>query len=101
LNGKQRRLSLKKVGFYVFLFKISIHIIQTTKNQKEISYLGIVDADPRDYVTKYGPSLKRSTELPSFVNELERIPQEADHSNQLIGDIESLKFLDPDTLGLK
>jgi len=66
--------------------------------KKKISYLGIVDADPRDYVTKYGPSLKRSTELPSFVNELERIPQEADHSNQLIGDIEALKYLDLATL---
>jgi len=66
--------------------------------KKKISYLGIVDADPRDYVTKYGPTLTRSTELPTFVNELERIPQEADHSNQLIGDIEALKFLDPDTL---
>jgi len=65
---------------------------------KEISYLGTVDASPRDYISKYGSTLKKSHELPAFVGELERPPHEPDQSNQLIGDVEAFKLLDVATL---
>ena len=53
-----------------------------------------MNADPKEYIAKYGQTLKHSNELPSYVNELERPPVEADLSNQLIGDVEALKQLD-------
>jgi hypothetical protein len=65
---------------------------------EEISYLGTVNADPREYIAKYGTNLKQSNELPSFVNELERLPQGADHSNELVGDLDALRYLDLATL---
>jgi hypothetical protein len=65
---------------------------------QEISYLGTVNADPKEYIAKYGPNLKRSNELPSFVGELERLPQGADHSNELVGDLDALRYLDLATL---
>lgn len=66
--------------------------------KKKITYLGTVDADPKEYIAKYGQTLKHTHELPPYVNELERPPAEADYSNDLIGDVESLKQLDAATL---
>lgn len=38
--------------------------------KKEFKDLGIVRANPVEYVQRYGSSLKRSIELPSFVKEI-------------------------------
>lgn len=35
--------------------------------KKEIKHLGVVCANPCDYVKRYGPTLKRPCELPQFV----------------------------------
>ena len=62
------------------------------------------NAEPRDYVSKFGNTLKRTTELPSFVRELEQDGQNTykkitqDYAHELEGDIEAFKFLDVSTI---
>lgn len=41
--------------------------------KKGIRYLGIVDADPNEYRSRYGHTLKHSSELPSFIIDHENI----------------------------
>ena len=68
--------------------------------------MGVENADPREYIAKYGSSLKRSHELPSFVVELEgnngynKYVQEQGIANELEGDLDALKYLDLDREGL-
>jgi len=75
--------------------------------KKDIKYLGVVNADPREYAQKYGNQLKRSNELPSFVVELEnnngfrKYQREQGTAYELEGDIEALKYLDLDREGLQ
>jgi hypothetical protein len=74
--------------------------------KKDIKYLGVVNADPREYAQKYGHQLKRSNELPSFVVELEnnngfkKYVREQGAPYELEGDIEALKYLDLEREGL-
>ena len=70
----------------------------------DIKYLGVENAEPREYVSRYGHSLRRTSELPSFVRELEsdgqnafkKIVHDANSSahNELDGDVDALKYLD-------
>ena len=38
--------------------------------RREYKYLGIIRANPSDYVSRYGPSLKTANDMPDFVNEI-------------------------------
>ena len=66
----------------------------------------MVRADPRDYLQRYGSTLKKSHELPSFVVELEnnngykKYVNEQGRPYELEGDIDALKYVDLDREGL-
>jgi hypothetical protein len=75
--------------------------------KKRVKYLGIVKADPVDYVNKYGKELKLSDDLPDFVKKIKtpdglRLATESknDHSYELVGDLEALKLVDLKREGL-
>lgn len=52
------------------------------------------NADPKEYVTKYGASLLRPSDIPAYAD-IEQPTLEASLSKRLIGDIEALRVLDP------
>ena len=71
-------------------------LVKTSKK-----YLGIVRANPVEYVKKYGETLKQSNELPKMVLDLPRpegITLAADYQPntvpELEGDIDALKLVD-------
>lgn len=75
--------------------------------RQEIKYLGVVRANPAEYVEKYGDSLKSSNDLPVIVNQIqtpEGITLAADHVAkkvyELEGDIEGLSYVDLEREGL-
>jgi hypothetical protein len=77
--------------------------------QKEVKNLGIQEADPRDYVSRYGSSLVRTEQLPevaiSYSNQAAshlRTESHRVHQEDLIleGDIQALKLIDLDQHGL-
>ncbi len=75
--------------------------------RQEVKYLGVVRANPADYVEKYGDSLKPSNDLPVIVNQIqtpEGIILAADHVakkvHELEGDIQGLSLVDLDKEGL-
>lgn len=75
--------------------------------QKEFKDLGIVKANPLEYVQRYGASLKRALELPKFVKEIKPpngIELAADSlSNsiyELEGDVHALNLVDLEREGL-
>ena len=75
--------------------------------KKEIKYLGIIKANPIEYLSKYGISLKASTDLPKFVLDI-KTPEGlvlAANSNtsrihELEGDVFAMKLVDLDREGL-
>jgi hypothetical protein len=73
------------------------------KTKIDIKYLGTVNADPKEYIAKYGTSLKKSHELPSFVNSLDGnqkfVPAKTGYY-ELEGDVDALKYLDLEKEGL-
>lgn len=75
--------------------------------KKDFKYLGVVRANPVEYVQKYGSSLKKPKDLPQFVLDIkhpEGIELAANHRysqiHELEGDIEALKLVDLDREGL-
>ncbi len=74
--------------------------------KKNIQYLGVVRADPYEYASKYGATLKRTQELPSYVSELDnnnsyqKYVSDQGRPYQLEGDIEALKLVDLEKEGL-
>jgi len=75
--------------------------------KKEVKYLGVVKANPVEYVERYGPTLKTSRDLPAFVYDIktpEGISLASDHHqrahHELEGDIHALKLVDLDHEGL-
>ena len=76
--------------------------------KKEIKYLGVIRANPVEYVQRYGAELKVSTALPQFVLDI-KTPTEvgvlaADYRAkallELEGQLEGFKFVDLDKEGL-
>ena len=75
--------------------------------KKDIKYLGIIRANPAEYVQKYGASLKNSRELPKFVLEINQpndLVLAADYKynevHELEGDISALNFINLEKEGL-
>ena len=75
--------------------------------RQDYKYLGIVRANPAEYVQKYGSSLKIADELPHFVLDIKTpdgIILAANHNyntlHELEGDIDALKLVDLDREGL-
>ena len=66
--------------------------------------MGVTNADPKEYIAKYGTSLKRAHEMPSFVIELEgqykKLIQEQSLPHELEGDVDALRLVDLDKEGL-
>jgi hypothetical protein len=81
-------------------------VVQVKKDFKD---LGIIRANPAEYVARYGSSLKSSKELPPFVLEIKPpagIILASDYSEsfnnvyELEGDVSALKLIDLDREGL-
>jgi len=75
--------------------------------KKEIKYLGVIKANPAEYVQRYGSSLKVANELPQFVLDIQT-PQDlvlaADYRYnpvfELEGQLEAFQYIDLDREGL-
>ena len=76
--------------------------------RKEVKYLGVIRANPAEYVQRYGNSLKVSSSLPQFVLDIQT-PSEvgvlaADYRPKSIieleGQLEAFKYINLDTEGL-
>jgi len=78
--------------------------------RKEVKYLGVIKANPAEYVQRYGAELKVHTALPQFVLDI-KTPSEvgqlaAENSNsakglyELEGQLEGFQFVNLDTEGL-
>ena len=74
---------------------------------QQVSYLGVVNANPTEYVERYGDSLKLSQNLPDFVLNIATPPEltlAADYRqnsvHELEGEIEALKLIDLEKEGL-
>ncbi len=77
--------------------------------KQEVKYLGVVRANPVEYVQKFGPTLRTHTELPQFVLDI-ATPSEfgvlaADHKfktlvHELEGDLEGFKLVNLDNEGM-
>lgn len=75
--------------------------------KKEFQYLGIVRANPTEYVRRYGNTLIDSANLPKFVDDIQppdgvvlASQKTKEHFFELEGDIEALKYVDLDKEGL-
>ena len=75
--------------------------------KKEFKDLGIVRANPIEYIERYGSTLKRSIELPSFVKDIKPPPglvlaaESASSFNyELEGDLHALSLIDLESEGL-
>ncbi len=70
--------------------------------------LEIINADPVDYVTRHGPNLIKSDDLPDFIKKIPApsgivLASDVSYSNnysKLIGDIEALRLIDLKKEGL-
>ncbi|CAF0867990.1 unnamed protein product [Brachionus calyciflorus] len=110
-SAQKRRVVYQKIdekqGFYM---KPKNVIVQWEAPEvtvkKDLKYLGIIRANPLDYVKRYGSTLKSSKDLPEFVLELKSpngIILAADckeETPQLEGDVEALKLIDLEKEGL-
>jgi len=75
--------------------------------RKEIKYLGVIRANPAEYVTRYGATLKQATELPEFVTDI-RTPDglvlaanyRYNSLHELEGDLQALRLVDLEREGL-
>ena len=77
------------------------------KVKKEFKDLGIIRANPSEYVARYGATLKKANELPPFVLEIKPpagivLASEMTNCNvhELEGDVEALQLIDLDHEGL-
>lgn len=75
--------------------------------KKEFKYLGVIRANPVEYVERYGATLKIARDLPSFVLDIktpEGLILAADYQynsvHELEGDVRALSFVDLDREGL-
>lgn len=74
--------------------------------KKDFKYLGVIRANPVEYVQRYGPTLKTTKELPDFVLEIkppQGIVLAADYQynvHELEGEVQALGLVDLDREGL-
>jgi hypothetical protein len=75
--------------------------------KREVKYLGTIRANPAEYVSRYGATLKTAREFPEFVNEIKTpagIVLAADYTynkvHELEGELEAFRFVDLDREGL-
>ena len=77
--------------------------------KQQVKYLGVIRANPVEYVRRYGSSLKQANELPDYVHNIKTPPDvgvlAADKTNssavhELIGEIDMLKYVDLEKEGL-
>ena len=75
--------------------------------KKEFKYLGVIKANPAEYVERYGSSLTLPQNLPDFVHEIqtpEGLVLAADYQrnalHELEGDLDALKLVDLEKEGL-
>jgi hypothetical protein len=75
--------------------------------KKEIKYLGVIRANPVEYVQRYGATLKTARELPQFVLDIKTpdgLVLAANHQynslHDLEGDLDALRLIDLDKEGL-
>lgn len=75
--------------------------------KKQYRYLGVIRANPADYVQRYGPTLKESSQLPQFVLDIKTPPDlvlAANHQyndlHELYGDVDALRLVDLEREGL-
>ena len=75
--------------------------------KQEVKYLGVVQANPVDYVSRYGSSLKLSKDLPQFVLDIKtpdglKLAADYKYSSvyELEGDVSAMKMIDLERVGL-
>ena len=75
--------------------------------RKEIKYIGVVRANPAEYLQRFGSSVTSSSQLPQFVNDIKTpdgIVLAADYKYnewpELEGDLRALTLIDLDREGL-
>lgn len=75
--------------------------------RKEIKYLGVIRANPAEYVSRYGATLRQSGDLPSFVTDIKTPDGLVLAANyrynslyELEGDVQALRLVDLDREGL-
>lgn len=75
--------------------------------RREIKYLGVIRANPAEYVQRYGASLKNATDLPDYVANIktpEGLVLAANYRyntiHELEGDLQALRLVDLDREGL-
>jgi hypothetical protein len=69
---------------------------------KQFKDLGVIHANPEEYIMKYGETLKKTEELPDFVHEIQP-PSKYNGmglEQSLYGDVEALRLIDLDKEGL-
>lgn len=105
MGASRGKLTKRKLKFglkYFCCLSTKINIRQ------EVKYLGIIRADPQEYVKKYGPdTLKSSDNLPRYVQQIptpKGLTLAADCLNdnlhELYGDIDALRLIDLEREGL-
>jgi len=60
--------------------------------KKEIKYLGVERADPKEYIAKYGSNLKESADLPKFALDWEYISKSSAASEELKRELEKIRL---------
>lgn len=75
--------------------------------KKEYKYLGVIKANPIEYINRYGDSLTRSSQLPHFVREIKNprglvlaADEEPKSAHELYGDVHALSLVDLEREGL-
>ena len=110
-QGKRRVIFQKAPGPDPVTVKPRNVVVQWEAPQvvikKEFKYLGVIRANPAEYVSQYGASLKLAADLPQFVLDIktpEGLVLAANHKYssfyELEGDVQALKLVDLDKEGL-
>ncbi|RNA22290.1 hypothetical protein BpHYR1_026731 [Brachionus plicatilis] len=75
--------------------------------KKEFKYLGVIRANPVEYVQRYGSTLRQSNELPKFAADIQTpdglvlaADQKYNYLHELYGDVSALNLIDLDREGL-
>lgn len=111
-NNQKRRVIFQAAAASVEVANPRNVIVQwdapSVEIRKEIKYLGVIKANPAEYMQRYGSSLKSHTELPQFVldiatpNELGALAAgyQYNATYELEGQLEAFKFVNLDSEGM-